>query len=339
MPAALARLYDLADELCILAPWGWMDEVELIALRHPTTGESAFISITGSGEQHRSLTLYIGEDALHRFNLIQEAEFVGIDLSDQDVAGLVLEARQFQVSFESRSQLDKHDLQVIKTLNRKYRGHNWPMFRSFRPGYAPGPLDDLGIDWLTHAISQTLEVAPRIASGAVQNSRSTPRFQILGRERANANRWHDVWIDFDDRMHLFPSPPCDRALAKAVAARRETVEVEVAFELLPIVIGTRFHERTFPYVALCVDSGSGAILGFELLSVETTPHADLIAGVPDTFLRLWKKSGIKPSALHVTSTRTCMLLADVAEVLEIPLYRHKRLNTLSIALKGMKQAI
>jgi len=173
MSSELSRLYDLADELNCLGPWNWMDEVQLIALRHPTSGEMAYLSVMGAAGEHRSLTLYLGEEALHRFNLIHEAEFMDIKLSEADLTGLILEARQLQVSFETRRTLEKVDLDQIKKLGRKYRGEEWPMFRSFRPGRAPGPVDDLEIDWLIHGLTQILDVATRLARGTVEDSRST----------------------------------------------------------------------------------------------------------------------------------------------------------------------
>jgi hypothetical protein len=338
MSSELSRLYDLADELNCLGPWNWMDEVQLIALRHPTVGEMAYLSVMGAAGEHRSLTLYLGEEALHRFNLIHEAEFMDIKLSDADLAGLILEARQLQVSFETRRALEKADLDQIKKLGRKYRGEEWPMFRSFRPGRAPGPVDDLEADWLFHGLTQILEVAPRLGSGAVEDSRRTPRFQILGRERDKAGQWRDFWIDFDDSLHDFPSPECDPELIRSVLALPKRGELQVAFELLPVPIGPRFGERTFPYMLLCVDSKLGTINGMEMLTVEDSSYPELIASVPDTLLRLWERNGARPSAVRATSLRTCLLLGELAEALETPVYRHDNLPALDAALRSMKQA-
>lgn len=338
MSSELSRLYDLADEVNRLGPWKWMDEVQLVALRHPTSGDLSYLSVMGAAGEHRSLTLYLGEEALHRFNLINEAEFLDIRLSEGDLAGLILEARQLQVSFESRRTLEKSDLDQIKKLGRKYRGEEWPMFRSFRPGRAPGPVDELEIDWLIHGLTQILDVAPRLASGAVEDSRSTPRFQILGREKVSSGQWRDFWIDFDDSLYDFPSPECDPELIRSVLALPSRGELQVAFELLPLPIGPRFGERTFPYMLLSVDSTSGSISGMEMLTVEGSSYPEMIASVPDTLLRLWERTGARPSAVRATSLRTCLLLGELAEALETPVFRHDTLPALDAALRSMKQA-
>lgn len=120
MSPELPRLYDLAEEFYRLAPWGWMDEGSLIALRHPSSGEVAYLSVTGTLGDHLSLTLYVGEEALHRFNLIHAAEILDIPLSEADIVGLIVEARQLQVSFGKRPRLEKADLAQIKSLERTF---------------------------------------------------------------------------------------------------------------------------------------------------------------------------------------------------------------------------
>lgn len=338
MTSDLSRLYDLAGELYRLAPWEWMDEVQLIALRHPATGNLAYLSVTGAIGEHRSLSLYLGEEALHRFNLISEAEYLEIHLSEADNIGLVVEARQLQVSFGRRQTLEKVDLDQIKSLGLKYRGEAWPRIRSFRPGWAPGPVDDLEIEWLLHGLTAILDVAPRLASGAVEDSRRTPRFQILGRERDEGGQWRDFWIDFDDSLHEFPSPKCDPDLIRSVLSLPKKGELQFAFEVLPVPVGPRFGKRTFPYLLLCVDPSTGMIGGMEMLSVEESSYPELVASVPDTLLRLWMRAGARPSAVRATSLRTCFLLGELAEALETPVYRQDKLPALDSALQSMKEA-
>ena len=127
------RLYDLADQLYHLAPWAWMTEDQIIGIRHPETGEFAYISIMGALGSHLCLALYLGDEALHRFNLMQREDPCDPSFPQQDSLGLVLETRQLQVAFGSRQDLGKHEIASIKSLGRKYRGENWPSMRSYFP--------------------------------------------------------------------------------------------------------------------------------------------------------------------------------------------------------------
>ncbi|MEI7956629.1 MAG: hypothetical protein WCJ66_15805 [Verrucomicrobiota bacterium] len=60
----LTRLYDLADELNRPAPWIWMREDQHIGLRHPATGEPAYVSLMGALDESHALALYLDEEAV-----------------------------------------------------------------------------------------------------------------------------------------------------------------------------------------------------------------------------------------------------------------------------------
>jgi hypothetical protein len=121
---------------------------------------------------------------LHRFNLIQQAPDKGINLSREDVVGLIFESRQLQASFAVRDGLFRSELAEIKALGRKYRGGNWPCFRSFRPGRAPVPVDAAEAHWLLHGLEQILTVAPRFETDPFGDYRGGPNgMEILTRER------------------------------------------------------------------------------------------------------------------------------------------------------------
>ena len=64
------------------------------------------------------------------------------------------------LSFEDRANLTNEDLQIIKSLGLQFRGHNeWPLFRSFRPGFFPWFIAKEEAEFLTVAIHQAIEVA------------------------------------------------------------------------------------------------------------------------------------------------------------------------------------
>lgn len=339
MSSALATLYDHADALLKLAPWEWMEEVELIAFRHPALPEMAHLSVMGSAGEHRSLGVYLGDEALHRFNLVQEAAYVGMDLDPEDQLALMMESRQLQVSFTARNQLERYDLDQIKSLGRKYRGKVWPQFRSMIPGRAPGPLTDLEVEVLAAAIEQILNVATRLKAGTVANSRRTPRFQILGRELGPDHQWRDFWYNFDDDMYRFPTPGCDLKLAGEVAQMGAKVDLLVAFNLMMTPVGPRFGEQVYPYVLMAVDGTSGQMVGVEMLAAETSTHAELMAAVANTLLRMLKEAGARPVRLRTTSLRAASLLASMADALEIPLQREKKIPALKAAVQGLQRAM
>lgn len=316
--ATWQSLYALADALYALTPWEFLEETDLIALRHPETGRLAYLSVMGSGGEHFSLAIYLGEDSLGRFHLIQA-------LADEDrfrqddFMALTLENRHLQVSFETRQDLHKDDLTLIKKLNRRYRGSNWPLFRSYHAGYEPGPLDAADAAWAEHALTQLLDLTPRLRDAAVSSSRGRePKVAIIGRE-LHDGAWRDFYQPLDPTPYAFPAAPFDAALLAKVKALPRSAVMLWTLKLLPNPVGLRFGERTFPYLLMGVDPASGFMLGMELLSVETQPHEQLLASIPDTLLRLCLKNEIRPAALTVAGLRLEALLKPAATALGITL--------------------
>ena len=228
------RLYDLADQLYRVAPWAWMREAQLVGLRHPETGEIAHISIMGRDGIHFCLALYLEPESLHRFNLIQEAEYEGITLSEEDTIGLIFESRQLQASFNPRSELEPRELAEIKRLGRKYRGKNWPAFRSFHPGRAPGQLSANDAVWLAHAIEQLVQVAPILNDDPFGDYRAGANgvTEILTRERRDG-KWETTWTPFDKQLFEFPTPAPGSFLATKVAGHSTLPDIECHFQLIP----------------------------------------------------------------------------------------------------------
>ena len=333
MPAS--DLYDLADRLYQTAPWNWMEESQIIRVIHPDTGESGHLSVMGSGGEHVCLAVYLGEDALRRFHLMQSDDPCDPEIPQADHVHLILESRQLQCAFGIRAQLQKSELAEIKQLGRKYRGDNWPMFRSFRPGYAPGPVDDAEAVWLGHAIEQLLEVAPALELDPLGNARlDGDELDILTRE-FQAGTWQSTWTELDCRSHEWTTPEPDPVLLNKVKSHERLLDLECAFQLVPNPVGPTPRAAVFPYFAITADAKTGLVLGMEILSVEKQSHAELIASAPDVFLRQWDKAGIRPASIRVATITTYSMLEIAAAELNTPMRRGDRLPGIDRMMREM----
>ena len=259
MPSpVITRLYDLADELYLRAPWQWMEETHLIALRHPQTGEVGYLSVMGQLGDHRALALYLGDDAIERFNRMNSDD----PGTQQDGMRLVLESRHLQLSFNERAHLSKTDLAEIKALGRKYRGEAWPKMRSFHPGIVAERISEAEAVWLTLAVEQLFAVAPRLRSAPDQTIRTHDHgVQILSRQQTPLGEWVDVWMPHHIAEFVFPSPPCDAALAAKVKAQPKSAAILCLFTLLPNPVGKQGGRCVYPYLLLAVGADTGFIFG------------------------------------------------------------------------------
>ena len=319
--------YDLASELYRLAPWEYLEETDMIRIVHPQTGEIAHISIMGSHGKHLALALYIGHEALSRFNLMQEDDPFDPAFPQLDSMGLVLETRQIQLSFVRRGELHSYELDAIKKAGKKFRGDNWPMFRSFKPGYVPGALDAAEIVWLTTAIEQFLAVFPQLEGTCLSTFRiENDSCDILTRS-LKSGAWHTTWTEHMDFSYEWATPPPSEFLIEKIKRQQRLVDIDCHFQILQASIGTA-GTATFPYLAVSVEPKSGFILGMELLSVEKQTFEELIASVPDVFLKQWDGANIRPASIRVTTITTYSMLEIAAEELNTPMRRYPNLPSI-----------
>jgi len=322
--------YDLADRLYKLAPWKWMGEIKLIAIEEPETRRIDHISMMGMNGEHHSMAVYLGAEARHRFNLMQDDD----DLSREDMLHLILDTPQLQCSFSDRSDLFKSELAAIKAAGKKYRGENWPTFRTFRPGHCPVPANESETRWLCTAIEQVLEIAPTVDFGDDTLRYENGRCEILTRRFLNGE-WRTDWTPDDNAIYAYPEPAATPVLVEKVRNHARAVAVEVAFMMMPNPIGKSRETSVFPYILLVVEPTSRFVLGMELQSIESRPHEAIASHVPELFLRICDKQGIRPASIDVASACTAALLKQTATALGIPCKQRRRLAAMDDVLQSM----
>jgi hypothetical protein len=226
------------------------------------------------------------------------------------------------------------ELNAIKKLGLKYRGENWPMFRSFNPGYAPCALNEAEIDWLTIALEQFLELAPLWKKPPVETFRfENDDCDILTRICTNGT-WQSTWTEHNEIPFEWPTPEPSELLMEKIKQCTNLVDLDCHFQLLTAPIGPK-ERAIFPYIALSVDAKSGIILGMNLLSVEKQTHKELIDSVPDVFLKHWINANIRPASIRVRSITSYSMLEITADDLNTPLRRADRLPKIEEILDNL----
>ena len=141
-------LFEAITKVKNIAPWEWMYEDDLFAVKNPETDEVGFVSVMGTIGEHYAISVYLGERGLYGFwDLHQSAP----DISHQKI----LEIPQLQAYFEDRNFLQSRDRDLIKQLGLKFRGRqSWPMFRSYRPGFSPWYLESDEARFLQYVLEE-----------------------------------------------------------------------------------------------------------------------------------------------------------------------------------------
>ena len=276
-------LYQSAVAVKELAPWEWMGEIDLFGIENPETGELGFVSVMGMLGEHYCVALYLGAEGLRGFREVSMAGGAGVP---EDI----FDARQLQASFEDREFVEKDDRRVMRALGLRFRGRGeWPVFRSYSPGFAPWGVDADEARFLTHALRQTLDVAPRF--------RDDPLLLDVGAEGDALylfrvpHKHGESFVWKDETRHVPPPPPKKLSIdvdTNVMDRIRQLPQARSSFEVdcttINTLIGGEEGTRPFmPRLLLIVDRESGFILDLQLLLADPSVEA-MWAQVPGLVL-------------------------------------------------------
>lgn len=329
--AEATQLYAAAGRVKELAPWEWMDEADVFGVQCPETGALGFVSIMGMAGEHFAIALYQGAEGLYGF---WDLEWQGFGADPRQV----LEIPQLQASFEDRDLLDKQDRDLIKRLGLKFRGANsWPLFRSYRAGFLPWFVTSEEARFLTYALAQTLEVAPRVKEDPdLLESHDEESYLVRVPQPSAAQL---VW---EDRLMKVARPAPVRLTAVldvGVVGRlkqlpRRSFELEIDLTMMPTPIAERNERPYLPYLLLLVDGASGAVVGFEIMKPENSV-AELWKQIPMQLAHWLADAGVVPGEIHTRSEKLFELLAPLAKTLQVKLRRSDSLPGIDEATASM----
>jgi Domain of unknown function (DUF6930) len=325
------RLYAAAGRVKEMAPWKWMMEDNVFGVRNPERDEVGFVSVMGSGGEHFGLGLYQGAVALYDFLALREADSVETER--------LLEIPQLQASFEGRGRLEKEDRDTIKNLGLKFRGANsWPLFRNYAPGMFPWFLTSSEARFLTTALEQLLDVAPRVRDDEdVLLGEEDDEFLVRVPRVENARL---VW---EDKIMRLPEPelkkaapaPLDPQLLESLKQLPEVTNViEIGLTMLPMPVREKKDRPFFPYLLMLVDASSGVILGNDML--QPLPSLDAMrAEFPTKVAEHLLRLGVRPLRVAVRTETTARSLAPLADELGIRIKLSPMLPALDEAMEFM----
>jgi len=314
-----------------MAPWKWMMEDEVFGVRNPERDEVGFVSVMGAGGEHFAVALYQGAVALYDFRALREVDSVETER--------VLEIPQLQASFEDRGRLEKEDRDTIKNLGLKFRGaNNWPMFRNYAPGMFPWFLTSSEARFLTTALEQLLDVAPRVRDDEdVLRGEEGDEFLVRVPRVENARL---VW---EDKIMRVPEPelkkaapaPLDPQLLESLKQLPEVTNViEIGLTMLPMPVREKKDRPFFPYLLMLVEASSGVILGNDML--QPLPSLDAMrAEFPTKVAEHLLRLGVRPLRVAVRTETIARSLAPLADELGIRIKLSPMLPALDEAMEFM----
>lgn len=320
-------LYEAALRVKDLAAWDWMEEADVFGVRDPDTDEVGFVSVMGMAGEHYAVSLYLGPEGLYGFWAFEEC---GPGNSPERL----LEIPQLQASFGGREELHEEDRQVIKRLGCRFRGRrDWPLFRSYRPGFAPWFLESHEARFLAAALAQLPDVARRFQenSSLLEPPTDVTYFMRVPHHEDGEIVWRDESVEVPPPEEPAPTLAVDAAtLGRLGRTPQSGACLEAELRLIPSPLREGDARPFFPYVLLAVDSASGIPVACDLLQPLPSLRA-MRESVPSHFARRLAEINLLPRELVVSDPSLARLLRSLAESLRIDLSLAPELPSLDAA--------
>jgi len=324
------NLYERAMEFKDIECWNYMYDCDVFGVQNPENGEIGYCCIMGNAGELFALAVYLGAEGLEGLKRIQSGEKFA---SPTDVLHC---QKCLMASFEDREYLEKKDLQVIRALGLKFRGHNsWPLFRNYLPGYSPWFLSSDEAIYLTLALRQVVAVALRYKNNPemLNPPRENQFFVRVPKKDRDDFEWTDAWLE--------PSPlketetvdvPVDEQrlekINRTIAQRQGIWEIDSFYSSRGV--REKAQRPYYPYLTFCVEHHSGLILTFQL--AKAAEHKSRFVG---EFLNFVENIEFLPKEILVKKEETFHLLEPIASNLGIRLVRVAGLPALEQARAAM----
>lgn len=329
-----AALYEAAIEFKNLRCWEWMYDRDLFGVENPETGEIGYCCVLGQLGEVLALNVYPGSEGLASYWRLHEASAAaGEHEGVNDNVALISTQLCLMASFEDRLELHQKDLQIIRALGMKFRGKNqWPMFRSYRPGFVPWFLTPIEVRFLAVALRQAVEVATRFRDNPDFLDSPDGNSELYFVRALEEETWKDRW----QRPPPYTGHHFEPLLNEVRLARIQRGKFprkatwHAAYVVLPMVIEE--GERPYYPCGFPVLSDEGIALGMDLFK-----PGEIEPTLGDKFLDLVEKLKCLPECLLVANEKAFKLLKPIAGKLGFQIKQADRLPAIEAFLRNMEE--
>ena len=153
----LRELHGKFGEFWDAGPWQALDDLDVVAVEHPSGRYTGYCSVLGSAFREYGLAVFIGDEGLAGYMDLVNDEVDPESPEGFDRMNALLAVRG------DRESLSESEIAAMRRARLRYRGRGvWPILRSLRPDYLPWRLDEDEAVFLTAALGNMTDVAPSV---------------------------------------------------------------------------------------------------------------------------------------------------------------------------------
>ncbi len=327
------RLFAAVDAFAALAPWGWMGDAQVVAVRDPQSDRIAYCVVMGSGDMCCGLDAMLGDNGLRAY---REAMLEDDQEPDMD---FLQHKDSLAVFLENKNMLVPEDLAFCKAAGASYSASQfWPQFRRFEPGFFPWVLDESDVAFMSVCLEQVVDVARR-AKDAPDILGPQDQQTFLARTPVQTDQgiiWQEEFISPQPLERVIQiTPKVDNVLLEKVfgAAKKTSMVWEADCFIGQMPIGQPGERPRFPFCYMMADHHSGLILDMNLVD-----NNDYGAAFLDQICAAVKKNGTYPQMIYIRHPYLTAVFVPL-KIFGIATQVVKELPMISFARKQMGKAL
>ncbi|GGE36340.1 hypothetical protein GCM10011391_13940 [Pullulanibacillus camelliae] len=327
------ELFNAINTYKKIKPWEVLADDQILVIQLPDILGTAYCSVLGAAGEDFGLGIYLGNSGLR---LLQQL-LHGTDINRD----LITTYHGLHLSFVDREELADDDYQLIKGLGFRYHGRNqWPMLRSFKPGYVPWLLDQEDIKPLTLILKQVIEAVNQVKAKALEIPvASAEKWYTRSSVKVGKRlKWENDFMSPEMTEQKNTSAQQAPLVISELELRQAkktlshfNIPVEFSAKFLPVPTQDQTYERPyFPRMLLAIEQKQGMILYNDLIK----PDA-LEAELQKAFLTMINRLEQIPREVIVESEEVEHIMRPVCQALSIKIQRGEELTMTEHVLDEM----
>ncbi len=301
------QLLVAVDAFVTLAPWRWMGDREVVAVRDPQSEQIAYCVVMGSEGICCGLDAMLGDRGLISY---QETVLNDIDEPDID---FLYQKDSLTVFLEKKNMLEPEDLAFCKTAGVSSATlQGWPQFRRFEPGFFPWLFQENDAAFMSVCLEQVLDVARR-AKENPDILGPCDHHTFLARTPVQTSQgiiWQEEFITPRPLARVIQiTPKVDKVLLEQTFSKAQQTKMvwEADCFMGQMPIRNSDERPRFPFCYLMVDQESGFILHMNL--ADALDHgADFLNQMCEAV----RKNQVFPQRVNIRQAHLAAVFAPLA---------------------------
>jgi len=328
-------LYEIALRYRDLKPWDLLADEELFGVQDPITRQIGYCCVIGTLGEILGLCIYRGSEGLAFYESLRSGE--RIPEEEYDVVGM---QNALLADFTDRRDLEKEDLSIIKALNLKIRGRKqYPLFRSYLPGYIPWFLTEDEAYFLTFALHCACDLFKVYKENPmILESAEEDYYLVYKPQRKNTEtlKWTKEWLK--------PEPLAKPVIPKIILNELQLQKIkkmnliqdtpwEADFFFMPSMV---IKDKDRPYlgsIVMVAHQDSGFIFFVNVIPDNAEPHIELMEGI----LSVIEKHKILPSEIRFRNRIAAEVVKPMADNLGFKITLAKDLRAIDEARTSLSK--